>query len=65
VWKFYLQKLLNEGNESTGNKAFLTLTIKNNQVIEFWDELKLKFMPSQKKDERRLILKVLILLYKN
>jgi hypothetical protein len=57
-----LAKLLNEGDEFSGSKPKIEIDIKKT-VVEFWDELKIKFMPSLKQEERVVILKVLILVY--
>ncbi len=57
-----MAKLLNEGDEFSGSKPKIEIDIKKT-VVEFWDELKIKFMPSLKQEERVVILKVLILVY--
>jgi len=63
VGKYYLQKLLNEGNEYSNFRPYLTVNIQKLEAIEFWDSLKTKFYPSQSDEERILILKVIIILY--
>ena len=42
IWKFYLKKLIDD----TESKPCLRVELNKNQVIDFWDELKLKFMPN-------------------
>lgn len=63
VWKYYLKKLLKEDEDTSMVKPSLTVDINKNQLVEFWDELKLKFMPSKDELERQYILKVMILIY--
>ena len=72
VWKYYLTELLVEGefkSESNprGKKPSLHKDLKPEHVVDLWDHLTMKFMPStpngKDADLRRLILKIMILLY--
>lgn len=63
VWKYYLKKLLKDDDNESTLKPSLTIDINKNQLVEFWDELKLKFMPSKDEVEKQYILKVMILIY--
>ena len=72
VWKYYLTELLVEGEFKTeakprGKKPMLHTDLKSEHVVDLWDHLTMKFMPSSPhsndKEMRSLILKIMILLY--
>ena len=72
VWKYYLTELLVEGEFKSeanprGTKPTLHRDLQAEHVIDLWDHLTMKFMPSSPtnmdKETRRLILKIMILLY--
>ena len=57
VWKYYLRSLLKDG-------VHPCLRMKINNPTKLWNELNLKFLSSSRTKERKIILKVMILLYR-
>jgi len=61
VWKYYLAKLLVEDNLPETQRPKFTEEIK--KPVDFWNELKIKFMSSVDEEEQKIILKVMCVLY--
>lgn len=61
VWKYYLDKLLVETDLSETQRPFFTETIA--MPVDFWNELKIKFMSTMDHEEQKIILKVMCVLY--
>ena len=61
VWKYYLTKLLEDKLLDERKRPYLTTIIE--KPINFWNELKIKFMSSYDESEHRIILKTMCTLY--